>query len=70
MQPRKSWLFSHDAEADASLAASLGSPHSAEGTVVAGCPVGTQAFVANHAYTAAEEEAHLIDTLMGADISA
>ena len=70
VQPRKSWLFSHDAEAAASLAASLGIPHSAEGMVVAGCPVGTQAFVANHAYTAAEEVAHLIDTLMGTDISA
>ena len=33
----KSWLFSHDAEAAASLAASLGIPHSAEGMVVAGC---------------------------------
>ena len=38
--------------------------------VVAGCPVGTQAFVANHAYTAAEEVAHLIDTPMDTDISA
>ena len=37
VQPRKSWLFSHDAEAAASLAASLGIPHSAEGMVVAGC---------------------------------
>ena len=65
MQPRKSWLFSQDAEAAASLAASLGIPHSEEGMVVAGCPVGNQAFVANHAYTAAEEVPHLIDTLRG-----
>ena len=36
VQPQESWLFSQDAEAAASLAASLGIPHSAEGMVVAG----------------------------------
>ena len=68
MQPHKSWLFSQDAEAAASLAAFLDMPHSAEGMVMAGCPVSTQAFIANHAYTAAEEVAHLIDNLFAIGI--
>jgi hypothetical protein len=70
VQPRKSLVFSMDAAAAEQLANSLNMPHSAEGLVVAGCPVGTTAFVTAYANSAAEAVERLIDALMRSDLPA
>jgi hypothetical protein len=70
VQPLKSMVFSLQAAVAAAVASTLDMPHTAEGLVVAGCPVGTPEFVAAHVEKTASAVQELVTTLQNLELSA
>lgn len=65
MQPKKSTVYSKDVTAATTVAEMLGFEVSTEGIMAAGCPVGTEAYIAEQANGCADKVVFLIDKLMG-----